>query len=185
MKITHSYDGLSREYFRARKGTPEFADFVVAQAGLGKNRTDKPLTIVELGVGAGQQTEFVEESLKTAKISRYRILAYDKSSDQLGLLKERISQGEVSNKVIPEQFNFDGYPLPLETESVDLTYMAWVFHHLSDKQGVLNDLARITRRGAKFFMYQVTIEDLENHQLDEFFPMKYEYDKQRYPPGRK
>ena len=58
---------------------------------------------------------------------------------------------------------------------------SWVLHHLNNQQDVLNDIARITRKGARHFMYQVTIEDLENHQLNEFFPSKYEYDKQRYP----
>ena len=59
--------------------------------------------------------------------------------------------------------------------------MAWVLHHLNNKQCVLNEIARITRKGARHFMYQVTIEDIENHPLDEFFPSKYEYDSQRYP----
>ena len=181
MEMTYSYDGISREYFRARKGNPGFAEFVIARAGLDSNSAGKPLTIVELGVGSGQQTEFMEKQLNASGFSKYRILAYDKSADQLDLLKKRIKKGEISNRVIPTQFDFDGTLLPLESESVDLTYMAWVFHHLKNKQAVLNEVARITRKGARHFMYQVTIEDLKNHQLDEFFPMKYEYDKQRYP----
>jgi len=181
MERTYSYDGLSLEYARARKGTPRLAAFVVSHAGLTENYLDKPLTIVELGVGSGQQTEFIEKQLKAKGIHQYQIFAYDKSSDQLNLLEDRIKKGEISNKVIPVQYDFDGKSLPLESESADLTYMAWVLHHLAHQQAVLNDVARITRKGARFFMYQVTIEDLENHQLDEFFPMKYEYDKQRYP----
>jgi ubiquinone/menaquinone biosynthesis C-methylase UbiE len=181
MKITHSYQGLSLEYSRARKGTPRFAAFVVSHAGFAKSRLSQPLTIVELGVGSGQQTEFVEKQLNAAGIFQYRILVYDKSSDQLDLLSDRIKNGEISDRVIPIQHDFDGNPLPLKSDSVDLTYMAWVLHHLKNQQDVLNDIGRITRRGAGHFMYQVTIEDLENHQLDEFFPMKYEYDKQRYP----
>jgi len=179
--ITYSYDGISREYFRIRKGTPRFAEFVIARAGLDKMPPGTPLTIVELGIGGGQQTEFIEKGLNAAGISRYKILAYDKSSDQLDLLKERMKRGEISEKVIPTQFDFDGKPLPLEPESIDLTYMAWVLHHLSHQQDVLKEIARITRRGARFFMYQVTIEDLVNHQLDEWFPMKYGYDERRYP----
>ena len=187
MNISNSYDGISREYFRARKGTPKLAEFVVSHAGLGSNSVDKSVTIVELGVGGGQQTEFIEKELDAAGISKYSIFAYDKSADQLGLLKNRIKKGEISDRVIPTQFDFDGTLLPLESESADLAYMAWVLHHLTHQQAVLDDVARITRRGSKFFMYQVTIEDLENHQLDEFFPMKYDYDKQRYPtrPGLK
>ena len=181
MEITHSYDGLSREYFRTRKGNPVFAEFVISHAGLAQGSPNQPLTIVELGVGGGQQTEFIEKELDAAGISRYKILAYDKSSDQLDLLKDRIKKGEISDRVVATQFDFDGKPLPLEAGSIDLTYMAWVLHHLAHQRDVLKEIARITRRGAGFFMYQVTIEDLKNHQLDEWFPMKYEYDKQRYP----
>ncbi len=181
MEISYSYDGISREYFRARKGTPKLAEFVVTHAGLDKNSINRPLIIMELGIGSGQQTEFIEKQLNAIGFSQYQIFAYDKSSDQLNLLKDRIKKGEISDRVIPTQFDFDGTSLPLEAESVDLTYMAWVLHHLTHQQAVLDDVARITRKEARFFMYQVTIEDLENHQLDEWFPMKYEYDKRRYP----
>jgi ubiquinone/menaquinone biosynthesis C-methylase UbiE len=180
MEITHSYEGLSQEYFKSRKGTPKFAAFVVSHAGLATIQK-KPLTILELGVGSGQQTEFMETQLASVGISKYKILAYDKSSDQLALLKERIKKGEISSRVIPIQYDFDGKPLPLETGSVDLTYMAWVLHHLRHQQAVIEEIARITRKGGRYFMYQVTIEGAQHHPLDEFFPMKYEYDKQRYP----
>jgi ubiquinone/menaquinone biosynthesis C-methylase UbiE len=180
MEITHSYEGISREYSRARKGTPRFAAFVVSHSGFGRRHSSRPLTIVELGVGSGQQTEFVERYLKAAGISQYEILAYDKSSDQIRLLKERKNTGEISERVVPIQHDFDSRPLPLDPASVDFSYMAWVFHHLANQQGVLNDIARITRRGAGHFMYQVTIEELEYHPFNEFFPTKYEYDRQRY-----
>ena len=185
MEITHSYEGLSLGYSRARKGTPRFTSFVVAHAGLDNADPDRPLTIVELGVGSGQQTEFLEKQLRAAGISEYRIIAYDKSADQLSLLGERITKGEISSRVIPVQLDFDNAPLPLEAASVDLSYMAWVLHHLARQQGVLSEIARVSRRGARHFMYQVTLEAMVNHQLDEFFPMKYEYDKQRYPTRSK
>jgi SAM-dependent methyltransferase len=181
MEITHSYEGLSLGYFRARKGTPKFAAFMISHAGFDKSHLSQPLTIVELGVGSGQQTEFVEKQLNAVGIYQYRILAYDKSSSQVNLLADRIKKGEISDRAIPIQADFDGTPLPVEPESIDLSYMAWVLHHLTNQQDVLNDIARITRKGARHFMYQVTIEDLENHPLDEFFPSKYEYDVKRYP----
>ncbi|OGO00949.1 MAG: hypothetical protein A2Y58_02270 [Chloroflexi bacterium RBG_13_51_52] len=154
---------------------------MISHAGLDGNQFGSPLTIVELGVGSGQQTEFVEKQLASVGISRFKILAYDKSSDQLVLLKERIKKGEISDKVIPVQYNFDGKPLPVESESVDLIYMAWVLHHLSYQQAVINEIARIVRKGARLFMYQVTVDAMKNHPLDEYFPTKYKYDKKRYP----
>jgi SAM-dependent methyltransferase len=180
MEITHSYEGLSQEYFKARKGTPEFAAFVVSHAGLAATQ-EKPLTILELGVGSGQQTGFIETQLDSMGISRYKILAYDKSSDQLALLKERIKKREISSRVVPIRYDFDGTPLPIEQASIHFTYMAWVLHHLRHQQAVIGEIARITRKGGRFFMYQVTIEGAQHHPLDEFFPMKYEYDKKRYP----
>jgi SAM-dependent methyltransferase len=189
LQITHSYEGLGRKYFKARKGTPQFAVFIVSHGGLENIPSDKPWTIVELGAGSGQQTEFVEKQLHAAGIRRYKILAYDKSFQpdakdepaQLNLLAERIKKGEISERVIPRPLDFDGAPLPLETASVDLCYMAWVLHHLKDQPGVMREIGRVLRKGAGFFMYQVTIEALRGHPLDEFFPMKYAYDRQRYP----
>jgi SAM-dependent methyltransferase len=181
MKISHSYEGLSRGYSQVRKGTPRFAAFVISRAGLDIGKSDKPFIVVELGAGSGQQTEFVEKQLKAAGISEYRILAYDKSYDQLDLLRERINKGEISRRVTPVKLDFDVKSLPLESASVDVSYMAWVLHHLTDQQGMLNEIARISRQGARHFMYQVTLEAMKNHPLDEFFPTKFEYDKQRYP----
>ncbi len=180
MEISHSYKGLSHAYFRARKGTPEFVEFMISHVGFGSDRK-RALSIVELGAGAGQQTEFVEKKLNSLGILQYKIFAYDKSADQLGLLKDRIIKGEISKKVVPAKLDFDNSPLPIEPESVDLTYMAWVLHHLTNQQGIIDKIAKASRTGARLFMYQVTIEDLENHPLNEFFPMKYEYDKKRYP----
>lgn len=181
MEITHSYEGISRSYAHVRKGTPRFAAFMISRAGLNRNLSGLPFNIVELGVGSGQQTEFIEKQLNAIGISRYQILAYDKSSEQLALLKERIIKGEISDRITPIQYDFDGKPLPVENKSIDLVYMAWVLHHLSHQQALFDEIARIIRKGARLFMYQVTVEAMVNHPLDEYFPMKYEYDKRRYP----
>src|SRR4030042_99484 len=98
VNTTHSYEGLGLEYLKARKGTPKFAAFMINQAGLDLNRLSLPFTIVELGIGSGQQTEFVEIELNRNGITAYRIIAFDKSykqnSDktpgQFDILKERI-----------------------------------------------------------------------------------------------
>ncbi len=189
VNTTHSYEGLGLEYLKARKGTPKFAAFMINQAGLDLNRLSLPFTIVELGIGSGQQTEFVEQELNARGIAEYRILAFDKSyklstdktPGQFDILKERIKKGEISKRVIPIHFDFDGTALPLKSESVDLTYMAHVFHHLINKEQVLNEIARITIKHGRHFIFGVTIEDLKNHPLDEFFPTKYECDSRRYP----
>lgn len=189
MRISHSYRGLARKYSRVRHGTPGFASFMISHAGLSLLHPHNPLTIVELGVGAGQQTEYIEAGLDSAGLSRYCILACDKSCGldssgepaQLDLLLDRIRKGELSDRVYPVQCDFDGAPLPLASDSTDLTCMAWVLHHLKDQPYVFHEVARINRKGAGFFLYQVTIEDLVDHPLDEFFPSKYRYDLQRYP----
>ncbi len=199
MKITHSYIGMGLQYQQARKGTPGFAAFMISHSGFNSCSHNLPLTLVEFGIGSGQQTEFVEKELNARGLTHYKILAYDKSyqsdpgskdthgthsSDnpgQLNLLMDRIKRGELSEKIIPVQYDFDGAPLPLKSESVDLTYMAHVFHHLTRKEQALNEIARISIEHGRLFILGVTIEDLENHPLGEFFPEKYEYDSTRYP----
>ncbi|MFZ0035673.1 MAG: methyltransferase domain-containing protein, partial [Sedimentisphaerales bacterium] len=70
---------------------------------------------------------------------------------------------------------------PVESYSIDFSYMAHVLHHLQNKQKVLDEITRVTRPGGKLFILGATIEDLVNHPLNAFFPMKYEYDSKRYP----
>jgi ubiquinone/menaquinone biosynthesis C-methylase UbiE len=141
MEITHSYEGLGRDYRKSRQGIPGFASLMVSNCGLSSTNKDVPLLIVEFGVGSGQQTEFVEKELQKAGIHRYKILAYDKSYQsnpgdkpgQLNIIEERIIRGELSDRVVPICFDFDGQTLPIESKSIDFSYMAHVFHHLKNE----------------------------------------------------
>ncbi|MFC2071008.1 class I SAM-dependent methyltransferase [Chloroflexota bacterium] len=189
MEITHSYNGLGADYLKARKGSPKFASFMVSRASLdGK----MPVTLVELGIGSGQQTEFLEEELTVQGITYYKILAYDKSAKQnpdeppgqLDILKERIKNGEISNNVIPTHFNFDGATFPIEADTVDFVYTGHVVHHIQNKEEVFKEIARITKKSGYFFILGVTLEAMKGHPLDEFFPTKYGYEINRYPPRK-
>lgn len=189
MEITHSYKGIGLEYFKTRKGTRRFAAFMIKNMGLDERLLNASLTIVELGAGSGQQTELVEKELLSRGITKYKILAYDKSQrsysgespGQLDVLRDRIGRGEISQKVLPIHFDFDGIVLPIESESVDMVYMANVIHHLREKQQVFNEIARMMHKGGRLFILGVVLDYLRNHPLDEFFPLKYEYDARRYP----
>ncbi len=189
MKITHSYHGLGDAYFKARRGSLGFATFIVAHAGIDGGSDNAPFSIVELGVGSGQQTELVEKELQANGINRYKILAFDKSHrrhsgeapGQLDILRERIKTGELSDRILPVALDFDGTSLPIDTESTDFSFMAHVQHHLTNKEKVYAELSRITRKGGRHFMLGVALEDLKDHPLDEFFPTKYTYEMERYP----
>lgn len=189
MKITHGYEGLGEAYRQARKGIPRFTSFMATKAGFKGINAGVPINIVELGAGSGQQTEFLEQELAARDITRYTVHAYDKSlradasgnPGQLDVLQRRIASGEISERVIPLKLDFDGTPLPEETGSIHLVYMAHVFHHLEDKRHVLGEIDRILRRGGRFFNLGVALEHLQGHPLDEFFPTKYDYEVERYP----
>ena len=192
-EITHGYAGMGKLYAEARKGTPEFARYMVQNSGLEQLANaghGKPIRIVEFGVGSGQQTAFVEQELQRSGIANYLLLAIDKSfnpnpegePDQLNVLKDRITKtGEISSRVIPIHYDIDGRPLPILDRSVDLSYMAFVHHHLEHKARVMQEIARITRQGARHFMFGAALEDLAEHPLNEFFPSKYRFDTRRYP----
>ncbi len=174
--FTHSYDGLGKDYLKARKGTPGFARCIVNHV----NRLVTSPVFLELGIGSGQQTEYLEKELSETSIRGYQIHAFDKSSDQLNVLQQRIRKREISEQVIPKQLDFDVQPLPLETGSIDISYMAHVYHHLSERSRLYWELNRVTGRGGFHFMLGVSLEDLEDHPLNEFFPTKFEYEKRRY-----
>ena len=74
MKITHSYEGLGLDYMKARTGIPGFASFIVSHVLPDILDLSLPLTIIELGVGSGQQTEFVEKELNNNGLIQYKIL---------------------------------------------------------------------------------------------------------------
>ena len=104
IETSHPYAGLGQAYLKARKGSPRFAEFMISHSGLNESSPEHPITILELGVGSGQQTEFVEEELNARGIKNYKILAYDKSHQanpednpgQLDILTDRIKGGELS-----------------------------------------------------------------------------------------
>ena len=77
--ITHSYEGLGLGYSMARTEIRAFASFIVSHVMPDINDLSFPLTIIELGVGSGQQTEFVEKELNSNGLIQYKILAYYKS----------------------------------------------------------------------------------------------------------
>lgn len=190
--ISHGYTSMGIRYAESRKGSPEFARFIMENSGLSEIVRAEPtrlIHIVEFGVGSGQQTEFIEKELKDRGVTNYLISAYDKSynpylegePDQLTVLINRIEKGEISQRVIPIPFDFDGKQLPIPSGLVDMSYMAFLHHHLSNKAAVFREVARITRPGGRLFVYGAALEDLVEHPLNEFFPMKYEFDARRYP----
>lgn len=204
-KHTHDYLGMGKAYAASRKGSPEFVDFMLNRAQLTK---DRDVSIIELGVGTGQQTSYVDEALIAAGIG-FQLLAYDKSFSpsahtqpgQLNILSGRIVGGELSDRIVPVHHDFDGkalirpnqlvaeaghvYGSPesslLATGSVDLAYMAIVHHHLSHRPEVFQELGRAVRAGGSVFSFGAVIENLVSHPLNDFFPSKYEFDAERYP----
>ncbi|MBN2238218.1 MAG: methyltransferase domain-containing protein [Dehalococcoidales bacterium] len=180
MKITHSYEGLGEHYRKARNGTPRFAQIMISLAFEKEIKFERNLNLVELGIGSGQQTEFVEHELINRGITDYHIAAFDNAASQLDVLQQRMQKGEISNNIIPEKLDFDNNPLPVETESIDISYMSHVYHHLSNRKQVFGEIFRITKKGGSFFLLGVVLEDMVNHPLDEFFPEKFEYEKRRY-----
>ena len=186
---THPYKGMGEDYAKARKGTPDFAQFMVKNSGLVEATGSKnPLLMVEFGVGGGQQTEFVEKELSKKSITNYTILGMDKSfgispegnPGQLEVLKSRIESGEISSRVIPYPHDLDR-GLLLAKNSVDLGYAAFVIHHLKSREGFFDEVRRIAKKGSRFFVFGASLEDLADHPLNEFFPDKASYDAMRYP----
>lgn len=181
--ITHDYQGTGSQYAKARKGTPDFIRLMIEKSGLVELAEQAPrrhFSIVEFGAGSGQQTFHMERELGKAGISDYDILAIDKSSSQLVVLKDRIRRGEISDRVSPVEHNLDGGGLLIPEGQIDLSYMALVIHHLADKAQGIREIARVSKSGAGLFVYSAALEDLESHILNEFFP-KYEYDARRCP----
>jgi len=202
-QFTYSYQNLGEKYAKKRKGTPEFAKFMIEQSKILKSQHNN--IIFELGAGSGQQTFYVRNELIKNKIA-FELFAYDKSynlitkTDQLNILSNKIKEKQINN-IFPIKYNFDGKPLlspkPLQREigtvytdiksfelipnnSVSLVFMAFVHHHLKKKQAVLNEIFRVLKKNGTFFIFGASYEDVFKHPLYKYFPKLKEVDRKRY-----
>lgn len=74
--------------------------------------------------------------------------------------------------------------IPLEDESVDLVFMSQVFHHLSDPQRAVKEIARVLTPAGFMALRNGTREHNEELEWLRFFPEAFMIEQERTPYAR-
>ena len=103
-------------------------DSILKKAGL-----DIDTVLADLGCGSGYFT--IPASLMVKKV-----YAIDMQQEMLGIVREKIKKGKLANI---ETLLSKESSIPLPDKSVDVLFMANVFHELDDRGGILKEAKRI------------------------------------------
>jgi ubiquinone/menaquinone biosynthesis C-methylase UbiE len=71
--------------------------------------------------------------------------------------------------------------LPIRAESVDLVFLAWVYHHLGTQAAALSECARVLRHEGRLAVATATHETLDSYLWMRFFPSARAIDRERMP----
>lgn len=102
-------------------------------------------TVCDIGAGTGIFT------FPAAELTRNKVYALDIDDGMLDIIKGKIKKERTRN-VIP--MKGDGETLDFEDRSVDLVLMVTVFHHISDKPGLLREIRRVLTEEGRFALIE-------------------------------
>ncbi len=71
--------------------------------------------------------------------------------------------------------------LPFAAHTFDGVILSYILHLVREPKGLLSEIGRITRRGARVFVLTCSSSDLSNRILTPFVPQLLPYDLRRYP----
>lgn len=110
---------------------------ILEKAGL-----DSDTILADLGCGSGY---FAIPASFIVK----KVYAIDIQQEMLDIIREKIKKGKLTNivTVLSEESS-----IPLPDNSIDVLFMANVFHELEDRGAVLNEAKRILRRKGRLII---------------------------------
>jgi ubiquinone/menaquinone biosynthesis C-methylase UbiE len=127
------------------EATSFFARYKVedVRKALEQNATQAP-TILDFGAGIGNSSEYFLELFPDSKI-----ICADVSSRSLQLCKERGGSSVETVQIIDNKVDLDD-------NSVDLIFVACVFHHIvhDEHHAVLQEMRRLLRPGGRLFVFE-------------------------------
>lgn len=148
--------GETPDYFAEYK-VRDIANLVAAQFNL------KPSRILDFGAGIGTSVPPLRKYFPSAALT-----CLDVSQKSLEIGRSRFP-GEAEFQL------FDGKTVPLANNSIDLVFVACVFHHIphSEHVGLLAELRRVISPGGALFLYEhnpynpLTVRAVNTCPLDE------------------
>lgn len=121
-----------------------FAEYKIADVRLELDASLTPEKILDFGSGVGSSIPFIERYFADSKL-----ICLDVSEKSLAIAASRFPGSA-------ELMLFDGETLPLEDNSVDLSFAACVFHHIDHEAhaGLLAEIMRVLKPGGHFFVFE-------------------------------
>lgn len=125
---------------------PERADWARPAELLAKIGVAPGMTVADVGCGPG----FFALPMAATVGEAGRVHAVDDSPEMLAALAEGAGERELTDRV--EMHEADAAATGLPGSSVDLTFCAFVYHEVEDRDALLVEFTRITRPGGKVVM---------------------------------
>jgi SAM-dependent methyltransferase len=168
MRFRHDGSGVPVVYATAREMSPESRAIWarVLREHLGRAGLTR---VLDVGCGTGRFARLLLELFPAT------VCGLDPSAEMLGASAALDEPGAFRLiRAVAEH-------LPVTSRSVDLVFLAWVYHHLGDQSAALGEFARVLRRDGRLAIVTATRETLGSYLWMRFFPSARAIDRQRMP----
>jgi ubiquinone/menaquinone biosynthesis C-methylase UbiE len=128
--------------------------------------------ILEIGIGTGNEAENLINLLE-GRGSKFQFYGLDKSKILLKICRKKLgSKVTLIETDAEKRLSF--------TQKFNLIYLAFVYHLISNKQGLFQECHRLLKPNGKLVIYSSSHYDLKQHILNKYFPSKLGIDSKRY-----
>lgn len=171
MQFGYDKSKISQFYDKSRE-MPKETTLLWLNA-IAKNIPKKKIkTILDLGCGTGRFTFPLHEFFNAV------VYGIDPSNRML-------SKSKTKNKTKKIHFKKgQGERIPQKNHSIDLVFMAMVFHHLKNKQKTITEIKRILKSEGYIAIHQATKTDIRKMKLFSFFPKAKKIELERVPTNK-
>ena len=168
MRFRYDGSGIDQVYDTARELSPDSR--ATWAAVLSEQIRRRAITrVVEVGCGTGRFARLLLELFPAT------VCGIDPSGDMLRASMWASEPGGLRLiQAIAER-------LPLRPQSADLVFLAFVYHHLHDRDASLAEFTRVLRRDGRLAIVTPTRETLDSYLWMRFFPSARVIDWERMP----
>ncbi|HET8576745.1 MAG TPA: methyltransferase domain-containing protein [Methylomirabilota bacterium] len=168
MRVRYDGSGIDQVYEAAWELSPDSR--AVWATVLSEQIGRRPITrVLEVGCGTGRFARLLLELFPAT------VCGIDPSGD---MLRASVRASEPGGLRLIQGI---AERLPLRAESVELVFLAWVYHHLHDRDAALAEFARVLRRDGRLVIATGTRETLDSYLWMRFFPSARLIDEERMP----
>ncbi len=125
--------------------------------------------VLDLSCGTGL---YLEKQMGGFAASPVKWHGLDASGEMLKKAKERASNAKLIQALAES--------MPYDLETFDFIFNNYAFHHYSQKEQVLDEIARVLRKGGICKLHNISIHEMPKWWIYQYFPAAYYEDLKRY-----